>query len=410
MRCAASSAAYILRRRLRLLHRARVCQRARFGRRHQARGQPDRKLVVDVARGMTAYDTGGFTNPARPSDLSPGKEHPRDMILVRSEGGHWKQETGWLTRGTSRAVDLRQHARGGGTRGRSWRGLWPVGYGPRVDVRSTPCSTSHWSGIASVASFVLWDLWADGSTPLASRSLSRWRWRWCCQSPVTCDASRRPLARVVKAVFSLDCSWRFKAASTRCGVPLDRFVPLIVKGSIRLGDLRVGWQQVVTAVVALGATRGDHRLDAGHDHSLASLAVGEDQDAARGARCTPRGGRCGRDRHRRPAGRRRGNLVVRSRSREQHRDDARNGDRARRPPCWRGSRNLGVAVAAAAGVGAVTARRGIAAGRPESAGLVESSASPSSVGAICDVRPAMKPRDSTNPALPRTAQRSRGLP
>jgi hypothetical protein len=29
-------------------------------------------------------------------DLSPGAEHPRDMILVRSDGGEWKQETGWL--------------------------------------------------------------------------------------------------------------------------------------------------------------------------------------------------------------------------------------------------------------------------------------------------------------------------
>lgn len=60
-------------------------------------GRPDRKLVVDVAHSLTAYDTGGFTNPARPVDISPGREHPRDMILVRSDGGAWKQETGWLT-------------------------------------------------------------------------------------------------------------------------------------------------------------------------------------------------------------------------------------------------------------------------------------------------------------------------
>ena len=60
-------------------------------------GRPDRGKVLEVARGLTAYDTGGFTNPARPVDISPGHEHPRDMILVRSEGGAWKQETGWLT-------------------------------------------------------------------------------------------------------------------------------------------------------------------------------------------------------------------------------------------------------------------------------------------------------------------------
>jgi len=60
-------------------------------------GRPDRRAIIDVARGLTAYDTGGFTNPDRPVDISPGREHPRDMILVKSEGGVWKQETGWLT-------------------------------------------------------------------------------------------------------------------------------------------------------------------------------------------------------------------------------------------------------------------------------------------------------------------------
>jgi branched-chain amino acid transport system substrate-binding protein len=61
------------------------------------RAGPDRNKVIAAARGLTAYDTGGFTNPARPVDLSPGSEHPRDMIIVRSEGGAWKQETGWLS-------------------------------------------------------------------------------------------------------------------------------------------------------------------------------------------------------------------------------------------------------------------------------------------------------------------------
>jgi branched-chain amino acid transport system substrate-binding protein len=60
-------------------------------------GTLDRAKVVDAARGLTAYDTGGFTNPAQPVDLSPGREHPRDMIIVRSDGGAWKQETGWLS-------------------------------------------------------------------------------------------------------------------------------------------------------------------------------------------------------------------------------------------------------------------------------------------------------------------------
>lgn len=60
-------------------------------------GAPDRGKVLEVARGLTAYDTGGFTNAARPIDISPGKEHPRDVIIMRMEGGTWKQETAWLT-------------------------------------------------------------------------------------------------------------------------------------------------------------------------------------------------------------------------------------------------------------------------------------------------------------------------
>lgn len=60
-------------------------------------GTPDRAKVLDVARGLTAYDAGGFTNPGKPLDLTPGREHPRDMILMRMEGGAWKQETDWLS-------------------------------------------------------------------------------------------------------------------------------------------------------------------------------------------------------------------------------------------------------------------------------------------------------------------------
>ncbi len=60
-------------------------------------GSADRGKVLDVARGLSSYDTGGFTNPKRPLDLRPGREQERDMILMRMEKGVWKQETDWLT-------------------------------------------------------------------------------------------------------------------------------------------------------------------------------------------------------------------------------------------------------------------------------------------------------------------------
>ena len=61
------------------------------------RGGADRGKVIAAAQALKAYDTGGFTNPARPIDLSPGAEHPRDMIIVRMQGGKWVQESGWLS-------------------------------------------------------------------------------------------------------------------------------------------------------------------------------------------------------------------------------------------------------------------------------------------------------------------------
>jgi len=60
------------------------------------RAGPDRGKIVAAAQALTSYDTGGFTNPARPIDLSPGFEHPRDMIIVRMQGGKWVQDSGWL--------------------------------------------------------------------------------------------------------------------------------------------------------------------------------------------------------------------------------------------------------------------------------------------------------------------------
>ena len=59
----------------------------------------DRASVLATARSLTRYDTGGFTNPARPINLTPGVEHPRDMIIVRMQGGKWVQESDWLPPG-----------------------------------------------------------------------------------------------------------------------------------------------------------------------------------------------------------------------------------------------------------------------------------------------------------------------
>lgn len=59
-------------------------------------GEPDRAKMLAIARSLTSYDTGGFTNPAVPISLAPGGERRRDMILVKMQDGKWVQETGWL--------------------------------------------------------------------------------------------------------------------------------------------------------------------------------------------------------------------------------------------------------------------------------------------------------------------------
>ncbi len=62
----------------------------------RAGASADRARVLATARSLTSYDTGGFTNPDRPLNLTPGVEHPRDMIIVRMQGSKWVQDSGWL--------------------------------------------------------------------------------------------------------------------------------------------------------------------------------------------------------------------------------------------------------------------------------------------------------------------------
>lgn len=64
---------------------------------HRAGPSTDRAGIIRVARTLTHYDTGGFTNPAKPIDLTPGVEHERDIMIVRMQDGGWAQDSGWLT-------------------------------------------------------------------------------------------------------------------------------------------------------------------------------------------------------------------------------------------------------------------------------------------------------------------------
>jgi branched-chain amino acid transport system permease protein len=151
-----------------------------------------------------------------------------------------------------------------------------------LTFRSTRVLNLALGGIASVAAFVVWDLWADGSVPigvavvvalLVAVALS-----------LVAHLALRPVDRspvVVKAVVSLGVLLAIQGGIDAVWGPADRFLPLIVKGSLGTGDLRVGRQQLVTAVVAL-ATLGVLTVwTRTRSLGLASLAVAEDEHAAR---------------------------------------------------------------------------------------------------------------------------------
>jgi len=151
-----------------------------------------------------------------------------------------------------------------------------------VTFRSTRVLNLALGGIASVSAFVVWDLWADRSTPLgvaivvalvAAVALS-----------LVGHVALRPLDRspvVVKAVVSLGLLLALQGGIDAVWGPADRFLPLLVNGSVGSGNVRVGRQQLVTAALALLALGLLTLWTRTRSLGLASLAVAEDEHAAR---------------------------------------------------------------------------------------------------------------------------------
>jgi branched-subunit amino acid ABC-type transport system permease component len=151
-----------------------------------------------------------------------------------------------------------------------------------LTFRSTGVLNLALGGIASVAGFVLWDTWARGRLPLAPALAATLA--VAVALGLAGERALRPLRRsrvVVKAVGSLGLLLVLQAAILVVWGPADRVLPPVLDGSVPFGDVRVGTQEIVTAMAAVLAAFGLGAWARRRPLGVASLAVGEDDDAAR---------------------------------------------------------------------------------------------------------------------------------
>jgi branched-subunit amino acid ABC-type transport system permease component len=151
-----------------------------------------------------------------------------------------------------------------------------------LTFRSTGVLNLALGGIASVAAFVLWETWAHGPLPLVVAIIVAVA--VAAAMGVAGHVVMRPLERspvAVKAVVTLGLLLAIQGGIDAVWGPADRFLPLVVRGSVGGGDLRFGRQQLVTAGVAVAVLAALTAWTRRRPLGLATLAVGEDVRAAR---------------------------------------------------------------------------------------------------------------------------------
>lgn len=151
-----------------------------------------------------------------------------------------------------------------------------------VTFRSTGVLNLSLGGIASVSAYVLWALWGRGSAPLA------------LALPVALAAGAglgaagervlRPVrgsSIVVKAVASLGLLLVLQGMITLFWGSSERFLPLLVDGSIARDQLVFRNQELLASGLALAAAGAIAWWTRSFPSGTATLAVAEDPDAAR---------------------------------------------------------------------------------------------------------------------------------
>jgi branched-subunit amino acid ABC-type transport system permease component len=151
-----------------------------------------------------------------------------------------------------------------------------------VTFRSTGVLNLALGGIASVAAFVLWTTWAQHGVPLAAAVPAALV--VAVALGLAGERALRPAAQatvVVKAVGSLGLLLVIQGGIFVIWGPADRFLPPLVNGSVAVGVVRIGFQQIAMAGVALAAAAAIGAWAGRRPLGIASLAVREDADAAR---------------------------------------------------------------------------------------------------------------------------------
>jgi branched-subunit amino acid ABC-type transport system permease component len=136
-------------------------------------------------------------------------------------------------------------------------------------------------GIASVAGFVMASVWMTAHVPLPFAFLIA-----VAAGAALGGATERVLRPVrdatvvVKAVSSLGLLLVLQAVILFVWGADDRFLTPIVQGGIQSGVLRIGWQPILTAGIALAAALVLTAWIRMTPSGLATLAIAEDRDAA----------------------------------------------------------------------------------------------------------------------------------
>jgi branched-subunit amino acid ABC-type transport system permease component len=151
-----------------------------------------------------------------------------------------------------------------------------------VTFRATGVLNLALGGVASVSAYVVWRLWAQGSASLFVAIVVALIVAGVIGA--VSHALIRPLEAArpaVTAVATLGILLVLQASISFVWGRPERFLPLLVSGAAGSGELRLGWQQVLTAAVAVAAALLLGAWARATPSGTAALAIGEDRDAAR---------------------------------------------------------------------------------------------------------------------------------
>lgn len=151
-----------------------------------------------------------------------------------------------------------------------------------LTYRATNVLNLALGGVASVSAYVVWRTWARGDVPILiaiviALAIS-------AALGAVGNAAMRPLREArpaVTATATLGVLLLLQAGISFVWGRPDRFLPLLVHGAAGHGDLRLGWQQVITAIIGVAAAGAVALWVRSTLSGTAALAIGEDVDAAR---------------------------------------------------------------------------------------------------------------------------------